>query len=227
MRYKVLKRDGRGGGDSGDQIRGIGASKPPGDRKRWSPKTGYLTFGIDPSLYQGEIAWLPLPSSADECGGGSIYWRTALKGYSVGNNCDESLGTNTFAKFATGEPLIYAPPAQADALHASIGAEYSVPRGRYVLKCSACQTIPDLTLRFEGYDVSLPPSVWTTPVDNDNDLCETIVTKSQDSEQQTWVIGAAFLNNFYHIYDNGENRIGLAYLADQGIGAKITKNDSN
>ncbi|KAI9495151.1 aspartic peptidase domain-containing protein [Zychaea mexicana] len=195
-----------------------------GGTKRWDTKQAVFTFGIDPSRYVGEIAYFALPASEKECENHSIYWRTALKGVGLEGKYDCDLPHKSYAKFATGTRSIKAPPVHADILHLKFGAFYNIFKHRYEFKCSKLDSIPNLNFKFENYQISVPASLWTDRIDENDESedakCYTHIRRGSDRFKE-WTLGTIVLDEFYQIWDHHMLRMGLAETVD-GSDAKLT-----
>lgn len=199
-----------------------------GKRKRWyhnEPEGLFVFGGVDHSVYEGEIAYMPLPTCDY---GDSPYWKTRLNCVNLGHRMDLKLASKSLASFSSSSNMITAPERQVQLLHKAIGAHYDSASGTYQLKCCEVQKLPDLTFTFDNYQVSLPPTVWTAKVDSDDDsedaMCYTKI--QSNGMEKEWVLGNAFLNNFYHIYDQGRKRVGLAMPKGSKSKVKIHKTGS-
>lgn len=194
-------------------------------KKRWNKPDGEFIFGgVDHDLYDGKIAYMPLPTCDY---GDSPYWKTRMNCVKLGHLADIKLAHKSLASFGTNNNYISGPSSQVELLHKAMGAKQS--GGSYQIKCCEADKLPDLTFTFDNYQVSLPASAWTSPVDGaDRDdeeaMCKTSIRGNNNEKE--WVLGGAFLNNFYHIYDQGNKRVGLATPKDSNSKAKIIKTGS-
>ncbi|KAI7906542.1 aspartic peptidase domain-containing protein [Cokeromyces recurvatus] len=180
----------------------------------------FIFGGVDHNVYKGDIAYFKLPTCDY---GDSPFWKTEIKCAKLGDKIDIKLAPKSLASFTTGSNYISAPSKQADLLNAAINAEYDEVDQRYVLKCcdNLDEKYPTLKLDFNGYRISLPPKLYIKKDKRDADRCYSLINRNTDDEK-AWILGGAFLNNFYHIYDASNNRIGLA-IPKNGCDAKIHK----
>ncbi|KAG0167280.1 hypothetical protein DFQ28_004349 [Apophysomyces sp. BC1034] len=200
-----------------DQTYGIAANSGSFYQKRWNqPQAEFIFGGIDHSVYKGDIAYMNLPTCDY---GNSRYWKTHIKCVKLGKHgdikIDIKLARKALATLSTGTDFISAPTKQADLLHKVMGAHYDQKSHTYQLKCCEAEKLPDLTFSFDSYQVTLPASTWTKKVAGDKsrkgeEMCYTTIRRNTD--EKNWILGGSFLNNFYHIYDYGNKRIGLAEL---------------
>ncbi|KAI8141390.1 aspartic peptidase domain-containing protein [Fennellomyces sp. T-0311] len=212
--------------DYGEPPVSDGPGKTNGGKKRWfGEETATLIIGIDPSQFEGDINYFDLPVSEKECENKSIYWRTALDGVSLDgkHNCD--LLPNSYAKFATGTRYIKAPPIHADFLHLKFGALYNIFHHRYEFKCSEQANIPDLILAFPNYQITVPASLWTAPVDptdtTDKAKCYSLIRRGNEKFKE-WTIGTVVLDEFYRVWHYPNKQMGLAKIRDYESPATIT-----
>ncbi|KAI9277271.1 aspartic peptidase domain-containing protein [Phascolomyces articulosus] len=198
-------------------IRGI-KSAPGGD-----PQVS-LSIGIDENAYTGEMYYFNLPAKASECENQSIYWRTALKGVGLKDKYKCKLLPKSYVKFSTGTNAIKAPPVQADILHLKFGALYNIVNHRYEFKCS--KSVPALELKFENYQINVPASLWTEPIDHtdqsEDAKCFSHIHRGSDRFKE-WTIGTRVLNEFYQVYDHEMLRVALAHPIEGTSVANITR----
>lgn len=189
-------------------------STPTGFGKRWHTKGHFIFGGIDHTVYKGKISYLPLVDSCDDQS--SRFWKIPLTCVKFGR-VDIKLEPNSNAAISTGTSFISAPISQADTIHDAIDAQYDHGANVYIINCSKIDRLPNLVFTFHGYTVELPASQWTS---SKGDKCHTLIRRSSD--EKNWILGGAFSNSFYTIFDLGGERIGLAIPKDQ-CKAKIYK----
>ncbi|KAI8388107.1 aspartic peptidase domain-containing protein [Radiomyces spectabilis] len=188
--------------------------------KRWNqPDAEFIFGGVDHTVYKGKIAYLPLPTCDY---GDSPYWKATLTCVKLGHKVDIKLAPKSLASMNSGTKFISAPEKQADLLHKAIGATYDSETHTYQMKCCEVDKLPDLEFSFQGYKITLPPSQWTAKTKHDDEMCYTMIRRN--THEKDWILGMSFLNNFYHIYDLGNKRIGLA-VTKSNTKAVIRKTD--
>ncbi|RCI03474.1 1,3-beta-glucanosyltransferase, partial [Rhizopus stolonifer] len=178
----------------------------------------FIFGGVDHDVYKGEIAYFKLPTCDY---GDSPYWKTEIKCVKLGDKIDIKLAKKTLASLSTGSDRILAPTKQADLLHAAIDAKYDSDDDVYRLDC--CDDLdkyPTFEIDFKGYRVSLPPKLYIRQ-DEDAKTCHTLIGRNT-KDDKNWVLGGAFLHNFYHIYDLSNLQVGLA-IPKGDCDAKIKK----
>lgn len=177
----------------------------------------FIFGGVDHNVYKGSVAYLKLPTCDY---GDSPFWKSEIKCVKLGDKMDIKLAHKSLASFSTGSKEILAPTKQADLLHAAIDGTYDSAKGVYTLKCcDDLDDLPTLKIDFNGYRVSLPPKLYA--VKDSKKTCHTLINRNT-YDDKNWVLGGAFLNNFYHIYDASNNQIGLAIPKGDCV-AKIDK----
>lgn len=215
----VLKRDGFQGNGGTTQSAAVSSDSSSGfdsssKKKRWDqPDAWLLLNGEDKALYTGEIAYLKIGADGDK----SKFWRVALEKASLGNSYYDDCRTT--AKFSSGSRSILVPPSKADALNKAIGAEYNAITRRYELDCDKIPVYP-LTFGFEGYNVGIPSSVYTTKTEG---VCYTLINRNLAEGSEEWIIGSSLSNSFYTIYDFKNEQVGIAKLIHGAEGATISK----
>lgn len=215
-----------GYGTNSQQFGMVSGSSSGFYQKRWNtPEAEFIFGGVDHTKYEGSIAYMPLPTCDY---GDSPYWKARMNCVKLGHDVDIKLGHKALASFSSNSNYITAPERQVQLLHKGMGAEYDDKSGFYHIKCCEADKLPDLTFTFDNYQVSLPPKLWTRPVSGDRDddhaMCYSLIQSG--SNDRDWNLGGAFLNTFYHIYDQGNKRVGLAIPKKSQSGAKIKKTGS-
>ncbi|KAI8052627.1 aspartic peptidase domain-containing protein [Thamnidium elegans] len=177
----------------------------------------FIFGGVDHNVYKGDLAYLKLPTCDY---GNSPFWKTEIKCVKFTDKIDIKLAPKSLASLSTGSNFISAPTKQADLLHASIDATYDEQDSTYKFKCcDDLDTLPTFKIDFKGYRVSLPPKAYV--IQDSKDVCHTLINRNT-ADDKNWVLGGAFLNNFYHIYDSSNLQIGLA-IPKGGSDANIEK----
>ncbi|GMM29652.1 proteinase A [Martiniozyma asiatica (nom. inval.)] len=154
--------------------------------------------GYDKTKFTGDITWLPVRRKA--------YWEVKFDGIGLGDEYAEL--ENHGAAIDTGTSLIALPSQLAEILNAQIGAEKSW-NGQYSIDCAKRDSLPDLTLTFNGYNFTITPYDYTLEVSGS---CISAFTGMDfpDPIGPLAIIGDAFLRKYYSIYDIGNDAVGLA-----------------
>ncbi|KAF8650942.1 hypothetical protein AX16_005009 [Volvariella volvacea WC 439] len=162
---------------------------------------GEITFGgIDHSAYRGEISYLPVRRKK--------YWEVAIGRVEMGTYetdlQDHGVGIDT------GTSAIIAPESIADKMHKAIGAQKG-QRGQYAIPCSKVISAPDFVFYLGEKRFSLNSREYFIPFEPQPTICiSLIVGANLDSHGPQWLLGDAFLRNYFTVYDLGRNRVGFA-----------------
>jgi hypothetical protein len=178
-------------------------STSTGFGKRWHTKGHFVFGGIDHTVYKGRISYLPLVDKCDD-DQSSRFWKIPLTCVKFGQ-VDIKLEAKSNAAISTGTSFISAPKEQADKIHDAIHADYDHTTNLYTINCNKIDKLDPLVFTFHGYTVELLASEWTS---RKGDKCHTLIRRS--SSEKNWILGAAFSNSFYTIFDLGGERVGFA-----------------
>lgn len=203
----VLKKRGysQSGGGHGS-VRGRG-------RKRENDEQCFLSWGIDPSLFKGELIWLPFPTCSY---GDTPYWKTPVSCLKIDGVTDLRF-KKAVAEFISVTNLIKLPPIYFNTLVEEVGGTYNPYTKEFQLDCCKAK---DLTFSFKDYDVTIPSSAWT--IQRSEKVCSALIVPTEYPVPDNHIqIGTAFLNNFYSYYSEYRQSIGLALLNNDVDTAKI------
>ncbi|KAJ3062589.1 hypothetical protein HK102_008717 [Quaeritorhiza haematococci] len=158
-----------------------------------------LSFGgYDESRFEGEIDWLPVVRKG--------YWEVSMEKVQIGDQTIVLPSSNATGIMDTGTSLIALPTAVAKKLNKAIGA-FSIPfLPTKFVRCG--KKFPTLTFTFNGKEYSLEGKDYIMNA-NLFGLCISPF-QGLDVPRDLWVIGDVFLRKYYSIYDQGNNRVGLA-----------------
>jgi saccharopepsin len=160
---------------------------------------GVATFGgYDKSKFTGDITWLPVRRKA--------YWEVKFDGIGLGDEYASLEGHG--AAIDTGTSLIALPSGLAEILNAEIGAKKGWS-GQYAVECETRDSLPNLTLTFDGFNFTIGPYDYTLEVSGS---CISAFTPMDFPAPvgPMAIIGDAFLRKYYSIYDLENNAVGLA-----------------
>ncbi|ODV85493.1 hypothetical protein CANARDRAFT_28281 [[Candida] arabinofermentans NRRL YB-2248] len=170
-----------------------------GDTNEDADNGGVATFGgVDETKYTGKITWLPVRRKA--------YWEVSFDGIGLGSEFASLEGHG--AAIDTGTSLIALPSQLAEILNTEIGAKKSWS-GQYSIECDTRDSLPDLTLNFDGYNFTISPYDYTLEVSGS---CISAFTPMDFPAPigPLAIIGDAFLRKYYSVYDLGKDAVGLA-----------------
>nr|CDJ84599.1 Peptidase A1 domain containing protein [Haemonchus contortus] len=155
---------------------------------------GELTLcGIDPTHYQGKIAWEPLISET--------YWQIQLGGLTV--NGQQIIDGPVGAIVDSGTSLIVGPPALVEEIQQAIGAdEYGS------IDCSTIPSLPPITFIIGGTELTLTANHYV--MQYTDGTCTSGFMESENLPDNSWVLGDVFIGTFYSIFDHANKRVGFA-----------------
>ncbi|KAJ3325385.1 hypothetical protein HDV06_004244 [Boothiomyces sp. JEL0866] len=164
--------------------------------------SGEITFGgIDPTRYTGQISWFDSIS-------GQPHWAVNLNSISVGGNSIFSSALTTFID--TGTTAFVLPTAIVKQLN----AKFTLTNNGYVIPCSQAASLSPVTFGFGSSGLSITLSGNQQVAQISNNLCLSIFssppTTLGSAGQQYGIAGALFINQFYNVFDYGNNRVGFA-----------------
>jgi len=146
--------------------------------------------GVDRSLFKGPITYVPVASQT--------YWQISLEGVIV-NGKEVSNCNKCPAIVDTGTSLIVGPPESVTPLINAIGPVKP--------DCSNMQSLPTIFFNLKGSLFPLPPQVYVI-----KDEGECFLGIEPADGIPLWILGDAFIRNYFTVFDRGENRVGFATL---------------
>jgi len=158
-------------------------------------KSEIILGGVDNSLFQGAITYVPVASQT--------YWQISMDGIIV--NGKEVTGCNNCPAIVdTGTSLIVGPPETTNPLIDAIGPVNA--------DCSNINSLPTLFFSLKGNLFKLPPSIY---VIKDEGECMLGIESSEGLP--LWILGDAFIRNYFTVFDRGQDRVGFADLKRPGL----------
>ncbi|XP_058032667.1 gastricsin-like, partial [Ahaetulla prasina] len=113
---------------------------------------GLLIFGgIDPSLYTGQINWIPVTQET--------YWQIAIDGFLVNNQETNWCSQGCQAIVDTGTSLLTVPGQFFEELMQHLGGQQN-NNGQFVVNCNNVQYMPTITFAINGVYYPLSPSAY-------------------------------------------------------------------
>nr|CDJ88818.1 Peptidase A1 domain containing protein [Haemonchus contortus] len=156
---------------------------------------GELTLcGIDPTHYQGQIAWEPLISET--------YWQIQLGGLTV--NGQQIIDGPVEAIVDSGTSLIAGPPALVQEIQQAIGADESGS-----IDCSIIPSLPQITFTIGGAELIMTANNYV--IRYTDGTCTSGFQEFQElAADNSWILGDVFIGTFYSIFDHANKRVGFA-----------------
>ncbi|XGW23510.1 hypothetical protein V3C99_005610 [Haemonchus contortus] len=159
---------------------------------------GELTLcGIDPTHYQGQIAWEKLNSES--------YWQIPLGGIII--NGQQIVYGPVNAIVDSGTSLIAGPPALVQEIQQIIGADASGS-----IDCSTISSLPSITFSIGGATLEMVPQSYVNKY-TDGTCSSGFQEFPELADSNTWILGDVFIGAFYTIFDYGNARVGFAASA--------------
>ncbi|XP_027387166.1 pregnancy-associated glycoprotein 1-like [Bos indicus x Bos taurus] len=154
--------------------------------------------GVDHRYYKGELKWVPLIRAGD--------WSVHMDHISMKRKiiaCSDGCK----ALVDTGTSDIAGPRRLVNNIQKLIGA---TPRGsEYYISCSAVNTLPSIIFTINGINYPVPARAYI--LKDSRGRCYTTFREHRfSSSTETWILGAVFLRLYFSVFDQGNDRIGLA-----------------
>uniref|UniRef100_W6NC65 Peptidase A1 domain containing protein n=1 Tax=Haemonchus contortus TaxID=6289 RepID=W6NC65_HAECO len=155
---------------------------------------GELTLcGIDPTHYEGSIAWEKLISES--------YWQIQLGGIII--NGQQITGPTT-AIVDSGTSLIAGPPALVQEIQQVIGAGASGS-----IDCSTIPNLPIITFIIDGDQLEMFPLNYVIKY-TDGTCTSGFQELPELPASNSWILGDVFIGAFYTIFDYENAQVGFA-----------------
>ncbi|XGW23357.1 hypothetical protein V3C99_005527, partial [Haemonchus contortus] len=156
---------------------------------------GELTLcGMDPTHYQGPIAWEPLISET--------YWQIQLGGLSI--NGQQIINGPVKAIVDSGTSLIAGPPTLVQKIQQAIGADASGS-----IDCSTISNLPPITFVIGGAQLVMTAQSYVIKY-TDGTCTSGFQEFPELAAENSWILGDTFMGSFYSIFDHGNRRVGFA-----------------
>lgn len=163
---------------------------------------GEIIFGgVDTTKYTGDFTYLPVTKQG--------YWQITMDGVSVGSKTIKPSGGYQVIS-DTGTSFLVGPETVIDALAQQIpGVQYT--QGAYIIDCSVDKsTLPDMNFIFGGKSFAVPAVDYVIEIKQPGaDVC-LIAMQGGNAGGIDWILGDTWIRGWYHIFDFGQNRVGLA-----------------
>ncbi|KIO31953.1 hypothetical protein M407DRAFT_67266, partial [Tulasnella calospora MUT 4182] len=160
---------------------------------------------IDTAKFTGEPEYFPLtPGNASQ-----KYWDIASQGFTYNGNLVTQAMTATID---SGTALIYLPPSQAAALYAKVpGIQAAADGTAWTFPCANAGSIGTFGIMFSSGTVfNINPTQFNAgPIAQGSDQCSGAIMSS-GKEDNTALVGDAFMSTWYSVFDYGNMRVGFA-----------------
>lgn len=161
---------------------------------------GEIYFGgIDSQRYTGEIKYAPVVEKK--------HWKLRMDDIDVQGTkfcvggCD--------AVVDSGTSFIDGPKEEVEAIHTILGATRTTS-GYYQVDCDRIPNLPAITFYLSGNAFPLQGEEYTIRVPEDTGVTQCFTRISDKSEPGFWILGAVFMQQYYTIFDRGQDRVGFA-----------------
>lgn len=165
--------------------------------------------GIDESVYTGEITWTPVTRP--------IFWEFRFGGITLqdaqnrGKPLVKICEWGCQAMLDTGAAFIYGNPKDVATIVNTL--EFHEERGSFLKIGCDLDSMPNIVFTVQGRQLVLEPKHYTKVARSRKGVKICLLLFEMDNSQPFWIIGVAFLRNFYTVFDAENKRIGFAELA--------------
>ncbi|KAK9238178.1 aspartic peptidase domain-containing protein [Lipomyces kononenkoae] len=181
-----------------------------------SPNGGSISFGgVDTSRFAGDISFVDLANTQG-------LWLVSVDDCYV-NGQPENF-SNKLALIDTGTTLILMPYADALQVHKDLVGSNGIVRTDGTNFVIACNTTTELAFGFGGIQWTINPDDYIGSTYDSDGNCLTRIQGISVNGTSTWLMGAAFLQGVYTVYDKDNMRVGFAA---KGTGGNDIYNDGN
>jgi len=159
--------------------------------------------GMNKALYiDSSLAFVPVTSV--------VYWELKIDNIKVN---DKIILTNVPAVIDSGSHFFWGDPSRVAVLHQTGGGK-AFEDGYYTFPCSS---FPSMTFTIGGKPFLVPANALNQGrvKRTSSDCFSGIVALTDDRDDDSWSLGAIFLQQFYTVFDFGSQppRVGFAMLA--------------
>jgi len=181
------------------------------------PVGGVIDFGgMDQDYYvPGTLNWHPVEYQA--------YWQIQMDSVIVNPSAANSGVTvcqnGCGAAIDSGTSLIAGPTEQTDAINRAIGAIKFIA-GEWLVRCNKIPEMPLVTFVFSGVEYTLTAEQYVLKIEDQGQTqCISafmgLDIPSPTPGQDLWIVGDAFMGQYYTTFDFENNRVGFSELTSQ------------
>uniref|UniRef100_A0A8C6DQY7 Peptidase A1 domain-containing protein n=1 Tax=Moschus moschiferus TaxID=68415 RepID=A0A8C6DQY7_MOSMO len=147
--------------------------------------------GVDHSYYKGELNWVPVSESR--------YWQITVDRISM-NGKVVGCSSRCQAILDTGTAFVFTPGLLTQQGFAGLTSPFL---SQYLISCRVNTTIPPVVFTINGTDYPMRPEDYIVTVRGQ--------PRGRFSNPGlTWILGDAFLRQYFSVFDRGNRRFGLA-----------------
>jgi len=176
---------------------------------------GIIDFGgMDPDYYVADsLNWFPITRQ--------LYWQIDMASVSVDPTSDNptiACNGGCQAIVDSGTSVITGPTEDTDKINEAIGAIKFIA-GEWLVRCKNIPTMPDITFKLGEIEYTLTASQYVLQIsDPDSGQVQCISgfmgMDIPPPSGPLWILGDAFMGQYYTTFDFENNRVGIADLAD-------------
>lgn len=171
---------------------------------------GKLTLGyLDNSLYKGDVHWVKLLDSPR-------YWSIPMSKLSVGGQ-DVDLSGKPNVAIDTGTTHILGPEEVVSKIYEKIPNSRPSAGHHQYMEYPCNQTIDDVTITFGDFDLHMTNADFNAGEVKERPgwcLGTFYIGRLSSNNPVNWIFGASALKNAYTVFDNTNQQVGFAQLAD-------------
>jgi len=160
--------------------------------------------GLNAALYTGDVTFVPVTQQG--------YWQTTFDSLNVAGQsvvgstpCIVDSGTTLVIGDTTNVAAFYQQIPGAQDASATLGA------GFYTFPCDS--TLPAVSFTIGGQDFPMTQSLNFGPVSQGSNDCVGSIIGDSSIGNTFWILGDAFITNYYTVFDVGNSQVGFATLA--------------
>ena len=177
--------------------------------------------GLNSDLYTGDVTYVPVSQQG--------YWQTSFDALNVGGkkvvgstSCIvDSVRSHYYILtpladiFLQGTTLVIGDTTNVAAFYKKIpgaqDASSTVGAGFYTFPCNS--TLPAVSFTIGGKDFPMTQSLNFGQVSSGSTDCVGSIVADSSIGSQFWILGDAFMTNYYTVFDVGNSQVGFATLA--------------
>ncbi|PVF94542.1 acid protease [Serendipita vermifera] len=156
--------------------------------------------GLADNLYTGDITYVPVTQEG--------YWQVNFDSLNVGG---KAVVQSTPCIVDSGTTLVIGDTQSVADFYSKISeakADSTIGDGFYSFPCSA--KLPDVSFTLGGKEFPMTKSLNFGPLQEGSDTCVGSIIGNADIGSQFWILGDAFMTNYYTVFDLGNSQVGFA-----------------